>query len=60
MESSYTLIDTTSTKPEEWTEADRIVQKIVNDEDIEQHISAFDLINQFKQIQVSLDKFHVT
>ena len=39
------MIDTSSEKGE-WTEADKIVHKIISeDEDIDQHISAYDIIN---------------
>lgn len=39
------MIDTSSEKAE-WTEADKIVHKIISeDEDIDQHISAYDIIN---------------
>ena len=46
---------------EELTEADLVIQNIMNDdEDMDCHISAFELINHFKNYQASLAKFHVT
>ncbi|TNV85916.1 hypothetical protein FGO68_gene10620 [Halteria grandinella] len=42
-------------------EADLLIQKIINDDiDLDEHISAFDLINQFKRYEQSLKKFGVS
>ena len=62
--SSQIMIDTSSKKKKksEMTdaqkEADRLVQKIINDdEDMEEHVSAMQLINHFKLYEASLNKY---
>lgn len=58
------MIDTTSKKgdkKQKLTEADKIIQKIINDdEDMDEHISAYDLINHFKRYEESMRKFHIS
>ncbi len=64
--SSQMMMDTGSKKKkkvnnEAQEEADRLVQKIMNDEeDMEDHVSAMELINRFKLYEASLSKFHVS
>ena len=42
-------------------EADRLVQTIINDdEEMEDHVSAMQLINHFKLYEASLTKYQVT
>ena len=42
-------------------EADRLVQTIINDdEEMEDHVSAMQLINHFKLYEASLTKYHVS
>jgi hypothetical protein len=65
--SSQMMIDTSSKKKkkselnEAQLEADKLVQKIINDdEDLEDHVSAMQLINHFKLYEASLNKYHVS
>ena len=62
-------IDTSSKKPskvsqsnqkssEKLTECDIFIQKIISEnEDLDEHISAFELINNFKNYEKSIKKF---
>jgi hypothetical protein len=65
--SSQMMIDTSSKKKKKsdlndaQQEADRLVQTIINDdEDMEEHVSAMQLINHFKLYEASLNKYHVS
>lgn len=66
--SSQIMIDTSSSKKKKkdpqsdaQAEADRLVQQIINDdEDMEEHVSAMELINHFKLYEASLNKYQVS
>jgi hypothetical protein len=65
--SSLMMIDTSSKKKKKsdmndaQKEADKLVQNIINDdEDLEEHVSAMQLINHFKLYEASLSKYHVS
>ena len=47
--------------PEQQKEADRLVQNIINDEEeLEDHVSAMQIINYFKLYEASLTKYQVS